>query len=268
MDPNNGRDVLETIARRERVVDALASGRARKRDLVDALDVSRSTVDRAVRDLELASLVDRDGTRYQLTVTGRLAVDAYRRSVGTFEAITSMSDVLELIPEEESLSPVVFDGAKTATLPVDGRIPEPAVHERFVDRIVDWIEQSERVVGFSPVEPNPRIRELLAARTAAGELDAEILISPSLTRYLLEEHSSQLREMIESDGLTLGEVDTLPYGLGIYEALDRTCVLVFVYGDTARIRGLIENDTAGAIAWAWRTYGDFRERATILENDP
>ncbi|MFC6988921.1 hypothetical protein ACFQJD_09715 [Haloplanus sp. GCM10025708] len=42
-------DVIELVRRRRGVLGALESGEARKEDLVDRLDVSRSTVDRGYR---------------------------------------------------------------------------------------------------------------------------------------------------------------------------------------------------------------------------
>ena len=66
---------LEVLLQRVEVLERLVEGPSYRRDLSDELGVSRSTIDRAVRELEELQFVEncRDGVR--ATAAGRNAID-------------------------------------------------------------------------------------------------------------------------------------------------------------------------------------------------
>lgn len=67
--------LLETIARRACVIKCLLEGGSDKRELEAALDVSRTTVDRAVSSLsDVECIAYRDG-KWDVTLLGQLAYE-------------------------------------------------------------------------------------------------------------------------------------------------------------------------------------------------
>ncbi|MFC6726607.1 hypothetical protein ACFQE1_20005, partial [Halobium palmae] len=71
--------VRDVLAKRAPVLRTLADESARKPSLVDRLDCSRSTVDRAVADLIEIGFVSEEGGRYAATTAGRLALREQER---------------------------------------------------------------------------------------------------------------------------------------------------------------------------------------------
>ena len=63
-------DVLSTLIQRESVLYAVDVAGCEKRDIVDAVPPSRSTVDRSIRELEAAGLVTRAPEGYRRTLLG------------------------------------------------------------------------------------------------------------------------------------------------------------------------------------------------------
>lgn len=64
---------VDLVADRYEFLTELAEEPARKPEIVDRTDTSRSTVDRAIRELTEADLVERTEGRYVTTTFGRLA---------------------------------------------------------------------------------------------------------------------------------------------------------------------------------------------------
>ena len=263
---DRGGDLFETIARRAPVVARLAERPQGKADLEATLSRSRSTVDRAIRELGSRSLVESDGEgRYRLTVAGRVAWERYERTLGSFDAIARARPFLENVPRDAPLSSVLFDGA-TVHLPTrSGSVPDARAHELLVDRLVDRLESADRAVGFSPAEPGPRIRNTVVSRATSDDFEAVVVISPALTAYLLSNSPDQMVALVESDGVDLAEASDLPYGLVVSERDGESMVQLFVYGETARLGGLLENDDPAAVDWAESVYHEYLEVAKPLE---
>jgi predicted transcriptional regulator len=75
----NSADVRQLLSQRADALSRLLDADRTKNELTEELDVSRSTVDRAVRELESNGLVRREGGTVTATLSGRLAYDSYRR---------------------------------------------------------------------------------------------------------------------------------------------------------------------------------------------
>jgi hypothetical protein len=93
-----GTDAVEqTIRTRRAFLAALRGGPQRKRDLVDALETSRSTVDRAVSDLAAAGLVTETHDGVKITLAGRMAVEidgTYQRRIDELaDGITALGEL-------------------------------------------------------------------------------------------------------------------------------------------------------------------------------
>ena len=74
-------DDIEIVADRTDFLDLLTDERLPKRKIVEKLGHSRSTVNRAIRRLAEAGLVDESADGCRTTTVGRLALEEYRRYV-------------------------------------------------------------------------------------------------------------------------------------------------------------------------------------------
>jgi len=71
----DGDDLPSLVGRREPTLRLLSDGPTTNRDVIDALEVSRSTVTRALRELEEAGFVGRRDGGYATTLAGRFALE-------------------------------------------------------------------------------------------------------------------------------------------------------------------------------------------------
>ncbi|MXV61691.1 transcriptional regulator [Natronorubrum sp. JWXQ-INN-674] len=258
--PHSDRDVLRTVAQRRALLEALADGPRQKRDLVERLDCSRSTVDRGVRELEQVEFVRREegaSGGYRLTAAGRLALEAYRRSVETFEAIGEATEVLGYVPRDAPMSSALLEGA---------RVTEPPSHAPYepLERLVDEISVANRIRGVIAAERTPKTRTQLYDRTVEGDLDVEAVLAEDLASFLIEQHPEQVRDVILEGAFDMYAVESVPYEFTIIETPTESKVFVFILNETAEIRGVITNETDAALEWASDVYAQIRATARPL----
>jgi DNA-binding MarR family transcriptional regulator len=98
---NGGRGpVGRLVEKRSDFLDVFTEGPRTKRDLVDDLGHSRSTVNRAVRELEVGSLIVRTDGRYAITHRGRHLLQSYRDTLAAFERIEEAEVALAELPAD------------------------------------------------------------------------------------------------------------------------------------------------------------------------
>lgn len=95
------KSLLDVIEKRIDVLDSLLADGKDKRELVGELDCSRSTVDRSVRELEAAGVVEYADGEYRTTTFGRLATEEYREFERRVETMERLEPVLEWLPVDE-----------------------------------------------------------------------------------------------------------------------------------------------------------------------
>jgi len=97
-------------------------GALRKHELVDELDHSRSTVNRAIDELEAAGLVAGETDGYRTTLTGRLLAQSYRRFLTVAADVDAASETLaRSVPTSHSRRPRC--GTPTPTAPRPRSVP-------------------------------------------------------------------------------------------------------------------------------------------------
>jgi hypothetical protein len=135
----DGVSVLDVVRRRWPVFERLLEEPRHKRDLVAAVEESRSTVDRAVRELTAAGLVERADGGYVASVAGRLAAAKFRATRESLATIGAATAALAPLPHDAALSGTVL---RDATVTVAGAEAAPA---DLVDRFLGGIDAAQRV---------------------------------------------------------------------------------------------------------------------------
>lgn len=80
-------DVVDTLLCRVEFVESLLEGPKEKQELVEHLDVSRSTVDRAAHELETTGLIEHHADGCQTTSAGKSAVTEFFGLIATVEQV-------------------------------------------------------------------------------------------------------------------------------------------------------------------------------------
>lgn len=245
----------ELLARRERVLDALAPGAMDQRDLRDALEASRSTVYKSLRELEDAGLVqqDDDGS-YRLTQYGSLVHRRHSEYVARVDGLRAARSVLEALPDD-LLVPLAFVER--------GRVVVASSHapERPLDRLGVEAGRSSDYRSLSPIAV-PRFLPDIHERVERGDLVVELLVDSDAVEYLRA--YDRLDEALGTDGFDLLRTDE-PFEFGLFICDDRELAALFAYGPQGGVRGMLLSDATDAYRWADRTYRRYHGTAAPVE---
>ncbi|WP_435359506.1 helix-turn-helix transcriptional regulator [Haloarchaeobius sp. DFWS5] len=252
-------DLLTLVDRRYEYLVRLARSPAYKRDLVEELDDSRSTVDRAMKELTAAGLLERgsDG-QYGTSHAGdvlRRTVDETRETVATIDEVNS---VLSHLPTDAALPPALFRGA--AVHSATGPAPMEAI-QHATSVLVD----ADTIRGLSVADHESKaIRDLHERSVVAGELDAEVVFTRPMTDRLFSAYPDLTAQAEESDSVRLYTIDELPFGLFIAERNGTERVLFGIYDENQLVQAIVENDSPDAVAWANQVFEQYRDAADDL----
>ena len=89
-------NIIGVLSHRIEFIDCLLDGPKTKPEFVEELDISRSTANRAVRELESVGFLEYQDTGYRLILCGRLAAQEYQafKDSGFAEEVLFPADLL------------------------------------------------------------------------------------------------------------------------------------------------------------------------------
>jgi predicted transcriptional regulator len=251
-------DLLRTLHRRADVLGLLVEGSLEKGEIAGELDVSRSTVDRALRELETYNCITREEGEFVATAVGRVLLETYENHVAHVDGIGRATDVLGDLPSSAPVSPDLLADARVFR-------PDPPTPHTAYRELEDIITQSRRFYGLSVADTHFRFASLLRDQAVEESVPIEIVATPDMREHLLSEFSEEYHEAMTDGELALYEQEDLPFGLLISDQGNRTRVAVVVYGTRSNLSGIILNDTSEAVTWARLLYRRYRRGATPVD---
>jgi predicted transcriptional regulator len=253
-------DFLDVMRRRGELLRAIGPEGAAKRALESRLDVSRSTIDRGIRELEAKDLVERTDDGYRQTLTGRIALADYEAFTSRIEGLCEGSELLTKLPADADLSPAMLAGADV----VESTRTAPG---RPARTLYDVIERADSVRGFSP-SVHPQQVETFDRRVEAG-MDLELVLTDAVIERILAVYADpeEVRRDLSQNRVTVFRTDAeFPYSLTLSDVDGRTVAGVMVYVEGGP-QGCLVNDSEAAVEWAERRYERARDRAERLQFD-
>lgn len=251
------KDVVDVLTRRIDVLDYLADATAGKDRLVTELGVSRSTVNRALRELEGLGFLTRVDGGYTASATGRLVARQYREFVAGLADSCDAQPVLAGVAPSAEMSPAMLRGASVY-------LAEPPTPFRPIQRITALATGAEEFRGLSASVAVPESIDRIADAVLRGELRAEFVFAERVAKHLRENRSDAIDEASSADRLSMYVTGDLPYGLGIAYGDDGANAFVVTYGDDGDVRGAVVNDSPAAVEWAEEVYRRHRADASEL----
>lgn len=253
MEGSDRADVARLIHRRAALLARLDDGPAEKPALAASLDSSRSTVDRAIRELESREYLRRGPAGYETTLAGHLAQREYEDGLAALADALSAADLLAHLPSDAPLSMALLRDAEIHR-------PTPPAPRAPLDRIRELIEHAELYRGFTTAVLVPGFVEEVQSLVHCGDLDIEFVYDEPMANYVRENYTDSLRESLDAERHRMFVVDELPYGFGLLYG-ERTWTYVIAEGPDGGFRGLLVNDTDAAVAWAESLFERYRARA-------
>ncbi|ELZ80827.1 hypothetical protein C455_05182 [Haloferax larsenii JCM 13917] len=233
---------LELVSDRFDFLRVLDASSLDKRELTEALPYSRSTVDRAIRDLVAAGLVTESNAEFSTSLTGQYLTarfESYRNDV---------DDVLEL---ETVLSDLPTDYPLPATplLGADVELSASATPHRPVELLAEEISATGYGTMVFPQLPNRIFVERLTECINGGA--ACRLVVPEAVVTALWRAFPELLEAIQTTpdvNLRVGDVPPYAFGHTVADGVPRSTVVI--YDDSGQIRGVLRNTSTAAVTWA------------------
>jgi predicted transcriptional regulator len=248
----------ELIAQVNRRLDLLAALEEpqHKRDLMAELDVSRSTLDRAVRDLESLGLVARDDG-YHLTVTGQVVLELFEGVVADLDDVAAARELLGALPRDAPMSPAMLRGARVEV--ADGPSPTSVLGD-----VLELFERADRMRAFSVALSRPDYADRIREVVAEEDTPVECVYTPALVEFA-RENRENFAEFVEEAPVEPYVHAELPYALRVANLPEGRAVAITVYDDDWMPRGVLLNDTIEACLWAEDVFERYREAAAPLD---
>ncbi|WP_135820375.1 tetratricopeptide repeat protein [Halostella litorea] len=232
---------IELVADRREFLTRLLDRPADKPTLVDDLDASRSTVDRAIRELERADLVDRVDGEYVATTLGELAVERYRAFVDDQRAIFAADGALAALPPAADLPAELLTEGEVSAAP-----DEPY---RLYERLLADVRTADAVDALLPRLGDTRPLRLCRARLLDGDLSGGVVAAPDVADRLREEFPALAADLGSRSGFDLRRGEVPPFELFVVREGDRRTVFVLT-ADGGDAVGLVRSTADAVVDWA------------------
>ena len=248
------------VADRIDVLTLLEESRVPKREIVEELGYSRSTVNRAITQLADAGLVEDAPRGCQTTFVGSLIAAQYRAYSEIVEDIVQARDVLAELPRETDLPPTVLADAEVVT--PGGPHPYDPYHA--VEEVLNSPGADGDLRVYVPSFSNPRGLEL--AQHLAETLPIEIVFTDELLAELTADRTDKIETLCEIDRFTAYRISDGPrYTLVIAASESETQGAIVTHRADRNLGGVLVTDDADALGWMERRYADIRAESELLE---
>ena len=243
--------ILDTARRRATILDYLRDGPLDKRDLLDRVAASRSTIDRATEELLDRGLVRAVDGGYETTLAGVLALEQSRAYERDADAIAAAAPALTPLWKESEVDVAFLRDADISLAADDDAV-------RLLAELGSAIRNADEVRGVFPQIARPEQLETLYTR-ANADADLDLVFSESLFDTLASTFPGWLRGVVLG-GTGRVAVGPVPeYGLVVCRAGDDREAFLLTYDD-GRLHGVLRNRGSGA-AWADERVDTLRDGA-------
>jgi predicted transcriptional regulator len=248
-------DVVDVLSKRRDLLAAVVEEPRDKRDLVDEQGIPRSTLDRAIRGLEAAGLVERADGVYRATLFGRTALETHDRYLRTVSDLAAVADVVDPLPADSPVGRPFLEGSRSA-------LSRPHAPDGVVEHLFDSVREATHVRGVAPVALTGHTGPFREASIGEeGRLD--LVLSSDVFDLLIETEGEQMVADMEAGDANFYR-GSIPFGFGLWLADDEAGIVVYT---GTGVNGVVTNDAPAAVEWARDLYEGVRRDATPVGVD-
>jgi predicted transcriptional regulator len=249
-------EFLALSSNRVTALRLLAERPRTRRELVESTDASQPTLGRILADFEERAWIERDGSTYRATVTGRLVSQGFDDLVEILAADAELRPIVRWLPDEA----ITFDltHLTDATIVTPSRVRPNAPVKRALDIVGD--ASRVRIVSYAF---NEQSLEVIAERTAAGDQTFEGVFSTSAIGALADESQlrARLRELLTADGASIRITDEpVPVAMTLADGV----VQLFLRDDSGVLRAAVDVDEPAVSRWATDLFERYWDAAEPL----
>lgn len=235
------------------VLEVLSQTASERWELQRETDAPRSTLARVLTELEERGWVERDGTEYRATVTGRLIADELLETMEAIETIERVERVLEELPTEiRPPDASVLSGARVT-------VTKPGSPLGPVRRFEELLEASETLREYN----------VTALGRASGrgvdetfdDLSGTVVYPTEVVRGLLESSEPFVRAF-HNRRLQVRVLEEQSFGIALF---DDRIALVGYEGRTCAPASLLDTAAPAARQWGEEVFESYCSQSTALE---
>ncbi|MFC4451230.1 helix-turn-helix transcriptional regulator [Halorussus aquaticus] len=238
-------DCLDSVlAERHLYLRALIDQPRSKCDLEDDLDGSRSTLDRALRDLADAELATYEDGVWKPTPLG---LCSYRTRNAYLDRLENLAEAAPLFNELSSGSPVDCAFVIGADVhEADSSMPDAVMH-----RLLDSVEGRQNVSVATPVVVTGFAEDFYECVRQGENYSLELLIPPDVFERTRAAFPTLTDELLDDENVSL-HTTSIPFSFGLW-IVDSAEAGIIVFTDQG-VCGILVNDTPEALDWATDQY--------------
>lgn len=247
-----GEGVRGVLNSRWDVIELLSERSRRQAEIASALDISRSTVTRAMDQLQEHGLAVRAGSEYELTRLGETLRQTHHRYRAEVSAVLEVEPLIDHIPTSAPFDPSVLVDATWYDV-------ESGASYQIRDRVTDAIREAVAIKEMGRTRSEQKSAEVHLTKVLEERRPVESVLSEDLFFHIRDiERGSK---MLEADNMDVSIHGSVPYGLFILEQpADRVLVMV-IYDEGDTMKGIIRTDATKAVAWAESVFDSFQAEA-------
>jgi predicted transcriptional regulator len=249
------------LVQRESMLAALVDSTLDKRELVERLDVSRSTVDRGLRELQAYGFVDRRNGGYAATVTGEAAHRAFRQFAERLRGLERMRSILRHVDPDDGLDASVLVDAEAY---LEGAPPPNNV----AFQLSRCSGGAERVQSVTKTISRARSARRLHEAVVTHGVTFEGVYAVDIASFLKAWGAEDRQEMAATGNYRAFVTDAeTPFTVFLYHHSEHTDVCIFVYDDDDDLVGVIVTDDEAAVEWGEEYFERYRHDAIEITNE-
>ena len=253
---------IEVVARRRGVLEELTDGPVHKRDLTERIDASRSTVDRAVRELADAGLVERRSGGYAATLVGRFALERFTEYRRESEKIFANEPAVDPLPANCEL-PLEFVTSTETKVASD---PAPYRPMRWVHEQITAADEFRMVL---PVLYDPRFLERCYEHAVEQGNPTSLVVDEDVLETANEDFPDQTAEKAACGWFSVKIGQTSSYGLLLTTCDGETTATAIVFGASlGPIHSVLSTTDPGPVQWAERRFERAHDAARSPDKTP
>lgn len=248
-------NLLVDIVKRASLFELLSDGPREANELVENLDMSRSTVHRTTHSFVENGLVRESDAGFELTGFG----DAVADEVTDFRTRVASANKLEEFLN--TIEPTDVDVPIERFADADVTHPKPRQPHFAVKRIIELIEESESLQIFSSVI-SPFYIDVAYREIMAGT-EIDVIFDQQIVEIIASEYAERATEAARTGKFEIRVRDDVPFELFVFDG----CIGMAAHDDNGIARVFVETDSPEAVEWAEGVYESYRDAAERINLD-
>lgn len=245
-------DLLQKVIKHDDLLSSLASGVADRRLLTEELSASRSTIYRAINELQDEGFVEKVEGVYTLSRTGSEIFTKYQQYCGITTSLLKIQQSPSILPSAQFFDSWMLHNA-------DLIFPESYAPRKPLSHVEEMVSDSSSIRLFLPVLP-PGTLECLSQQIEENQLDLSLLLGSASSSYLYTHHKIPFETILTRTNNFITLKDPPNIGLLLKESQPDTA-LIILYDENSNVSAVIRTNHSFTIKKTRRLFLNFSNQA-------